>query len=93
MRDPCPPFCQADRVLVGRVHNCRPRPVAAPAPAPSPAKPAANRIESLVANTVANGDGVANRSTTYRHRDPAKRRAYMCELMRRRRQAAKRAEP
>jgi hypothetical protein len=37
-----------------------------------------------VANTIRGGD-VAN--TTYRYRDPAKRRAYMRELMRRRRAA------
>ncbi len=81
-------ICFASLALVGRVHNCRPRPVAAPVPAPLPTSPVANRIESLLANTVANGNGVAN-SSTYRHRDPTKRRAYMRELMRRRRETAK----
>jgi hypothetical protein len=31
MPDPCPE-CGADRVMVGRVHNCRPRPKPAPDP-------------------------------------------------------------
>jgi hypothetical protein len=43
-----------------------------------------------VANTMANsGSGMANAEPTYRYRDPAHRRAYMRDLMRRRRAAAR----
>jgi hypothetical protein len=76
MADLCP-VCGANYALVGRVHRCRPVPVAN--------KPA-------VTNTVTNKKGAAARQARRRERDPEKYRAYQAELMRKRR-AAEKGEP
>ena len=61
----------------------------------SPGGEVANRVANTVANgeedrgPVSGGGGVV-RSSTYRHRDPEARRAYMRDLMRRKRAGARR---
>jgi hypothetical protein len=89
-------ICGLNDGLIGRRHNCRhpdgPR-WSDVNPHTSSAAAAPVDVANDVANTphVANssrGPDVANGSSpTYRYRDPARRRAYMRDLMRRRRAA------
>jgi hypothetical protein len=92
--DPCP-LCGANRSVVGRVHRCVPLQVA-PAPSrPPPDIDVANALANYSTVDVANGSAKAqgrNRcSTTYRYRNPDKRRAYQRDLMRQRRAAGRAA--
>jgi len=72
--------CGRNLQLVGRAHRCLPS--VANGPDGSAAK-----VGMANSRDVANGD-----STTYRYRDPGTRRAYMRELMRRRREAERHPE-
>ena len=73
------PVCHASYTLIGRMHRCvsQPGSMAAQQPVADLADHGANN------NHVANGE-VTN-SSTYRYRNPEARRAYMRNLMRRRR--------
>lgn len=85
MPDPCPE-CGADRVLVGRVHNCRPR-VEAPV-APEKKIPAAAPREKRARAAAALRDGEsrgAARQRRYRQAHPEKHREYMRGYMAKRR--------
>ncbi len=73
MDDKCP-ACGKLYSLVGRVHRC---------------SGSALNVTLPVANTVANSSPVANTVANSRYRDLDKRRQYMRDLMRKRRQHAK----
>jgi hypothetical protein len=73
---PCK-ICGLDLDLVGRSHRCVPR-------VANSALPMANIVDD-VANTPPPAVDVANSTSTYRYRDAERRRAYMRELMRKKR--------
>lgn len=94
--DPCP-RCGVDMSVWGRMHTCRPR--SAPVASAS-ADDLANNSVSDVANAESMANDMANEpkapgrnraSSTYRFRNPDKRRLYMRDLMRRRRATGKAA--
>jgi hypothetical protein len=97
--------CGGNLALIGRMHRCIPQHVAVPEPMlplPTPAERyVANKPISHLANTEGVANGLANTSldthgrnrasTTYRYRNPDRRRAYQRNLMRRRRATGKAA--
>jgi hypothetical protein len=84
--DPCP-LCGANRNVVGKVHRCLPLQIVA-----EPTSTDVANLPSMANEHLANNTPGRNRaSTTYRYRNPDKRRTYMRDLMRRRRASGKAA--
>jgi len=82
-------LCGAIRNVEGRVHRCLPLQIA---PTASPKADVANELANDANDRLANNTPGRNRaSTTYRFRNPDKRRLYMRDLMRQRRAEGKAA--
>lgn len=77
--NPCP-LCGVDMSVWGRMHTCRPPSTADTSASAEHVANAGSVIEHL-----ANRPGRNRASTTYRYRNPTKRRLYMRNLMRQRR--------
>jgi hypothetical protein len=84
--------CGVDMDKWGRMHVCRPRPTAVSAEHLANSSDVANAA-SMANDGLANAPGRNRASSTYRYRNPDKRRTYQRDLMRKLRATGKAASP